>query len=66
MAEEGFAGLSPKDITVDEEGRVIITDPEVAERLRGDAQLRRRVVNHGCNTVTGCGTGQNIGCNFTR
>jgi len=62
-ADDTFAGLSLDSITVDDAGRVVVTDPEVAERLRSAGVLaNRRNTNNGCNNVRGCGDGQNIGC----
>jgi hypothetical protein len=60
---ETFSGLSLDSITVDDAGRVIVTDPDVAERLRSSSEaLRIRRVNEGCNTTRGCGDGQNVRC----
>jgi hypothetical protein len=57
-----FAGLSPQDISVDEEGRVVVTNPQVAERLRQAAAAApgegaAAPINNGCtvNTVKNCG-----------
>lgn len=58
----GLAGLSAEDITVDEEGRVVVTNPEVAEQLReaaaagaGGAGGGTNSNCHGCNSAAGCG-----------
>jgi hypothetical protein len=61
---ENFAGISLDSISVDEEGRVIVTDPQLAQRLRSVEAAQRRNTNNGCNTVRGCGDGQHInpGC----
>jgi len=57
-----FTGLSVEDISVDRRGRVAVTNPRVAERLKAVAQQRKRPkpkapnTNCGlCNTVKGCG-----------
>ena len=63
--QENFAGISLESISVDQEGRVIVTDPQVAERLRS-AQTARWRSNEGCNTAKGCGDGQNVRCTLTR
>ena len=66
MADEKlFDGLTLEGFSVDEEGRVIVTDAKLAERLRSAleaTQLRwpwRNNINcHGCNGsnyVKGCG-----------
>lgn len=67
MAQDDlFAGLTLQDLGMDEEGRVIVTDPKLAERLRTaleGAQLRWGGNNsncHGCNPhgsnyAAGCG-----------
>lgn len=64
MTHEGdFAGLRLDSITVDEEGRVVVTDPEVAERLRFAERRRGRGTNKSCpgaNNVPGCGEGQTV------
>jgi hypothetical protein len=67
MADEKlFEGLTLEGINVDEEGRVIVTDPKLAERLRSAvqaAQPRWGANNsnchgchpHGSNYAAGCG-----------
>jgi len=66
MAQEGlFSGVSLESISVDEDGRVIVTDPHVVERVRSAEGIFRRGTNEGCNTVRGCGQGQNVRCTVT-
>jgi hypothetical protein len=65
--QEPLAGLALEDIALDGEGRVAITNPAVAERLKVLAAQRRKGkeapnTNCGlCNSVKGCQ--QNTGCN---
>ena len=65
--EEVSKGLSLESITVDETGRVIVTDPQLADRLRSAEASHRwwwGGSNTGCNHVRDCGNGQNVvaGC----
>jgi hypothetical protein len=61
MPDETFAGLSLDSITVDEAGRIIVTDPQVAERLRSAPVIRNRTNNcPGANNVPRCGEGQTV------
>jgi hypothetical protein len=66
--KESLAALTLENISVDEEGRVIITDPELAKRLREAVGAAQRLFGngncHGCNSVRGCGEGSNtaMGC----
>ena len=75
MAGQGLSdvlsGLTPDQLSVDEEGRVVITDPEIAERLRRAAAAKKPQPAPppngncgGCNTVSGCGdtTNTSNGC----
>lgn len=63
MAEDLLAGIPLESISVDEEGRVIIKDPKVAERLREGVTAARgwggtNTNCHGCNGSNykgGCG-----------
>lgn len=64
MAEEVLlAGLSLESITVDEEGRIVIKDAKLRERLKANAAARSwggtpNVNCHGCNGTNyepGCG-----------
>lgn len=58
-----FAGLPIDRISVDSEGRVVVTDPEVAERLKRAEARRRRGMNQSCpgaNNVRGCGNGETV------
>lgn len=53
----------PASISIDEQGRVVIINPQLAEAMRGLAAAaisqsvaaENRVVQCGCNTVAGCG-----------
>jgi hypothetical protein len=56
----------PAQVSVDEQGRVIITNAQIAESLRAAAQASASasrlaagnyVIQCGCNTVAGCGGG---------
>lgn len=59
MAQEEY-GLSPEDIGMDEQGRIIITNPQVAERLRAAAARAKPKPKNGPNTnCHGC-TPQNV------
>jgi hypothetical protein len=70
MADQGISkilsDLDPADLSVDEEGRVTIADPEIAERLRAVVgRAPREGVNTncgGCNAVAGCMTNIVRGC----
>ncbi len=56
--EAPFAGLKLEDISIDNEGRVVITNPQIAEQLKAVAPAVKAldtVINNGCNTVAGCG-----------
>ncbi len=58
--EEALAGLTLEDISVDEDGRVIITNPRIRERLStaaGTKAAAEPITNNGCtvNTVKNCG-----------
>jgi hypothetical protein len=57
MAEQQLPALSLADISIDEEGRVIITNEDIAEQLRAQAPQPAAPVNNGCtiNTVRNCG-----------
>jgi hypothetical protein len=54
---------TPASISLDNEGRIVITAPQLSEALKGaEASLRARplpasnnVVQCGCNLVAGCG-----------
>jgi hypothetical protein len=71
---ELFASLYPEDISLDQEGRIVIADSELATRLKeyGVAAAQAPQVPLGpnkncgmCNTVRGCGplnTVKNCGC----
>jgi hypothetical protein len=70
---ELFAGLTLDDISVDEEGRVMITNPQIAERLRAAVPAARPRPNTNCgpqcnpactpNTANcGCNNTPNCGC----
>jgi hypothetical protein len=55
-----LSGLTPEQLSVDEEGRVMIDDPEIAARLREAAGKKPPEVPtngncSGCNTTAGCG-----------
>jgi hypothetical protein len=55
--EDPLARISLEDLTVDEEGRVIITNPELAEQLRAAAQPRAKPAPNNCpsnNVAGGC------------
>jgi hypothetical protein len=63
MAQSGpFIGLTPEHVTVDEEGRVIITDPQVREMIQAAKPVPVPVpttnqncgAGH-CNYAAGCG-----------
>ena len=60
--KQRFVEVSLESITVDEVGQVIVSDPQVAERLRSQVAVTemREVTNNGCNTVRGCGDGQHL------
>jgi hypothetical protein len=69
MAGQGISkilsDLKPEDLSVDEEGRVTIADPELAERLRavvGRAPAGTNTNCGGCNAVAGCQTNIVRGC----
>jgi len=54
------AGLAPEDVSVDEEGRITVADPQMARRLSAITASgpTPRDTNNGCtvtNTVAGCG-----------
>jgi hypothetical protein len=59
-----MAELRLEDIGIDEEGRVIITNPEVAEQVRTASTPELRPINDLCNTVAGCGGVTNDHCNI--
>jgi hypothetical protein len=51
--------LTPGDVTVDEHGRVIVHNPELAAQLRATKPITNLEPTngncHGCNTVAHCG-----------
>jgi hypothetical protein len=54
--------IIPAKISIDDQGRVVITDPQLAEALKGVAEPPQRLVaannnvtQCGCNLVAGCG-----------
>jgi hypothetical protein len=53
--------LTPNDISIDAEGRVIVTNPVLASRLKAGPTSRamraadNSVAMCGCNVVAGCG-----------
>ncbi len=57
---QSSAGPNPEDISLDAEGRVVIANPQVLERLRAavedvTVEPAATTVNNGCNTVRQCG-----------
>jgi hypothetical protein len=70
-----LSDLTLEQLSVDEEGRVTVADPEIAERLRAVVTRKPVPTNGNCsgctNTVRGCGgttTTTNIvkGCGSTK
>lgn len=60
--KESLVGVTAADITVDEAGRIIVANPQVAERLKAAAAAEPpRAAGNNCtcvNTVAGCGAKQ--------
>jgi hypothetical protein len=60
MSQEPTSGISPEDITVDDQGRVVILNPQLAERVKRAVAAPDRAqaapgINNQCNTVRNCG-----------
>jgi hypothetical protein len=61
MSQEPTTGISPEDITVDDQGRVVILNPHLAERVKRAVAAPERAqaaaipINNQCNTVRNCG-----------
>jgi hypothetical protein len=53
-----LSNLTLEQLSVDEEGRVMVADPKIAERLRAAVGKTDAPTNgncSGCNTIKGCG-----------
>ncbi|MET7988486.1 hypothetical protein [Streptomyces sp. NPDC005281] len=70
MDAQGLSGI-PDNISVDEQGRVVIDDPQLAAQVRDAAGKEVLAANAasngncgsgGCNTVLGCSTNTAIHC----
>jgi hypothetical protein len=67
MAEEEY-GVRPEDVRVDEQGRIIVTNPQVAERLRAVAAKPKNgtVPNGNCNGCSPINNVPNCGCQLSQ